>query len=90
MATQGVQTHSRPSTSCSAAVYVIGVVVIGFLLHPVHHFDPAWFAVLGAVVLCISTNPMDVEEVLENVGEPLPAPAGCNAAVCAGACTSES
>ena len=28
-----------------------GVVLIGFLLHPVHHVDPAWFAILGAIVL---------------------------------------
>ena len=34
-----------------AAAYVTGAVLIGFLLHPVHHVDPAWFAILGAIVL---------------------------------------
>ena len=42
-----------PGIPCSSqpAAYVTGVVLIGFLLHPVHHVDPAWFAILGAIVL---------------------------------------
>ncbi len=48
----------------TAAVYVTGVVLLGFLLHSLHHFDPAWFAVLGAAVLCIITNPLNVQSVM--------------------------
>ena len=44
--------------------YVTLIVVVGFLLHPVHHFDPAWFAIMGASLLCIITCPTDVEEVM--------------------------
>lgn len=40
------------------------VVLIGFLLHPIHHVDPAWFAVLGAIVLCVCDAPMEVERVV--------------------------
>lgn len=47
--------------------YVTGAVLIGFLLHPVHHVDPAWFAVLGAVVLCVCDSPMEVEKVVHTV-----------------------
>lgn len=47
-----------------AAAYVTGVVLLGFLLHPLHHVDPAWFAVLGAVVLCVADKPMEVEKVV--------------------------
>ena len=45
-----------------------GVVLIGFLLHPVHHVDPAWFAVLGAIVLCVCDAPMEVEKVVHVSG----------------------
>jgi Na+/H+ antiporter NhaD/arsenite permease-like protein len=44
-------------------------VLLGFLLHPVHHMDPAWVAVLGAVVLCVACSPRDVTDVLNDVGE---------------------
>ena len=40
-----------PLVAFRVAAYVTGVVLIGFLLHPVHHVDPAWFAILGAIVL---------------------------------------
>lgn len=46
------------------AVYVTGCVLVGFLLHPIHHVDPAWFAVLGAIVLCVCDKPMEVEKVI--------------------------
>ncbi|GBF88485.1 hypothetical protein Rsub_01198 [Raphidocelis subcapitata] len=49
------------------AGYITVVVVIGFLLHPVHHLDPAWYAIMGAVLLVVSVAPMEVEEVLHAV-----------------------
>ena len=42
---------AEPCPSPLAAAYVTGAVLVGFLLHPVHHVDPAWFAILGAIVL---------------------------------------
>ena len=50
------------------AAYVTGAVLVGFLLHPVHHVDPAWFAVLGAMVLCIADQPREVEKVVHVSG----------------------
>ena len=35
--------------------------------HPIHHLDPAWYAILGAVLLVITVAPMEVEEVLHAV-----------------------
>jgi hypothetical protein len=55
---------------------VTALVLIGFLLHPVHHVDPAWFAVLGAIVLCVCDKPMEVEKVVEVSFVVLP---GCTA-----------
>lgn len=46
------------------AGYVVLVVLLGFLLHPLHHLDPAWFAIMGATLLCIVTSRLDVEEVM--------------------------
>ena len=49
------------------AGFVTLIVVVGFLLHPVHHLDPAWFAIIGAALLCVVTAPMDVESVMHSV-----------------------
>lgn len=35
--------------------------------HPVHHVDPAWFAILGAALLCLVVAPMEVDEVMHSV-----------------------
>eukprot|EP00887_Chlorella_sp_A99_P000899 scaffold5.g899.t1 len=47
--------------------YVTAAVVVAFLLHPVHHVDPAWFALLGAIVLCVCDDPMEVDKVVRSV-----------------------
>ncbi|KAI8465106.1 MAG: transporter [Monoraphidium minutum] len=49
------------------AGYVTLIVVLGFLLHPVHHVDPAWFAIIGAALLCLVVAPMEVENVMHSV-----------------------
>lgn len=49
------------------SVYVTAAVFAGFLLHPVHHVDPAWFALLGAVILCVSDRPGETETALKGV-----------------------
>ena len=67
MARSGPTTLHPPLSfffTARCAAYVTGVVIVGFLLHPIHHIDPAWFAVIGAVVLCVVTEPMDVEKLV--------------------------
>ena len=56
---------ARPAPPPPRAAYVTGCVLVGFLLHPVHHVDPAWFAVFGAIVLCVCDKPMEVENVIK-------------------------
>jgi Na+/H+ antiporter NhaD/arsenite permease-like protein len=46
---------------------VTTAVFVGFLLHPVSDVDPAWFALSGALVLCVFDRPRDAEEALEAV-----------------------
>jgi Na+/H+ antiporter NhaD/arsenite permease-like protein len=48
-------------------VYVLGIVLLGFLLHPLHHLDPGWFALFGGTVLCVASDRQEVEEVLHLV-----------------------
>jgi Na+/H+ antiporter NhaD/arsenite permease-like protein len=47
--------------------YVTFAVLLGFILHPIHHVDPSWFALLGAIVLCVSCMPFDTEKALRSV-----------------------
>jgi Na+/H+ antiporter NhaD/arsenite permease-like protein len=53
-----------PGLAFFCAGYVTTVVLLGFLLHPLHHLDPAWFAIIGATILCIITSRMDVEDIM--------------------------
>lgn len=41
-------------------------VILMFFLHPVHHKDTAWIALLGAFVTISFTNPHDVQDALRN------------------------
>eukprot|EP00986_Skeletonema_menzelii_P002786 scaffold798_cov215-Skeletonema_menzelii.AAC.4 len=41
-------------------------VILMFFLHPVHHKDTAWIALLGAFVTIAFTNPHDVQDALRN------------------------
>ena len=41
-------------------------VIIMFFLHPVHHKDTAWIALLGAFITIAFTNPHDVQDALLN------------------------
>ncbi|CAJ1958164.1 unnamed protein product [Cylindrotheca closterium] len=41
-------------------------VILIFFLHPVHHKDTAWVALLGAFITMTFTNPHDVQEALRN------------------------
>ena len=46
---------------------VLFTVIFGFLLHPVHHVEPAWIALFGAVVLMVFSSPHHIHDDLELV-----------------------
>jgi Na+/H+ antiporter NhaD/arsenite permease-like protein len=41
-------------------------VILLFFLHPVHHKDTAWIALIGALLTITFTNPHDVQDALRN------------------------
>jgi Na+/H+ antiporter NhaD/arsenite permease-like protein len=41
-------------------------VILLFFLHPVHHKDTAWIALIGAFLTIAFTNPHDVQDALRN------------------------
>lgn len=41
-------------------------VILIFFLHPVHHKDTAWIALMGAFITMAFTNPHDVQDALRN------------------------
>lgn len=41
-------------------------VILSFFLHPVHHKDTAWIALIGALLTISFTNPHDVQDALRN------------------------
>jgi|EP00978_Attheya_sp_CCMP212_P040282 Na+/H+ antiporter NhaD/arsenite permease-like protein len=45
---------------------VTSFVILMFFLHPVHHKDTAWIALIGAFVTIAFTNPHDVQDALRN------------------------
>ncbi|QDZ19360.1 putative citrate transporter [Chloropicon primus] len=49
------------------SLIVLGTVIFGFLLHPVHHVEPAWIALFGAVILMIFSSPHHIHADLEMV-----------------------
>jgi Na+/H+ antiporter NhaD/arsenite permease-like protein len=41
-------------------------VILSFFLHPIHHKDTAWIAIIGALLTITFTNPHDVQDALRN------------------------
>eukprot|EP00241_Pyramimonas_parkeae_P000780 CAMPEP_0114240676 /NCGR_PEP_ID=MMETSP0058-20121206/9219_1 /TAXON_ID=36894 /ORGANISM="Pyramimonas parkeae, CCMP726" /LENGTH=974 /DNA_ID=CAMNT_0001353137 /DNA_START=139 /DNA_END=3064 /DNA_ORIENTATION=- len=46
---------------------VLGGVILSFLMHPVHHVNPAWVAILGAVALMLCSSGHNVHHDLQAV-----------------------
>jgi Na+/H+ antiporter NhaD/arsenite permease-like protein len=46
---------------------VLLVVLIAFVTHSVHHVNPAWVSLLGAIALMIASSPHEVEHALHSV-----------------------
>lgn len=47
------------------AGYVTLAVILGFMLQPIHNLNPAWFAVIGATVLCLVDDYESIHFVIE-------------------------
>ncbi len=46
---------------------ILGLVILGFFLNPVLHIPVSWIALIGAVLMLLTTNPHELEEPLEEV-----------------------
>ncbi len=46
---------------------VLFTVIFGFILHPIHHVEPAWIALFGAVILMAFSSPHHIHGDLEMV-----------------------
>ena len=59
----GIKDHKMLMTSG----IILGLVILGFFLHPVTHMPVSWIALGGAVFMLLATNRHDLEEPLEEV-----------------------
>ena len=59
----GIKDHKMLITSG----IILGLVILGFFLHPVTHMPVSWIALGGAVFMLLATNRHDLEEPLEEV-----------------------
>ena len=46
---------------------ILGLVILGFFLHPLLHIAVSWVALLGAVLMLLATDRHEIEESLEHV-----------------------
>lgn len=49
------------------SLLVLGLVLLAFVTHSIHHVNPAWAAVMGAVALMLASNPHEIDHALESV-----------------------
>ena len=47
--------------------FILGLVILGFFLHPITHMPVSWIALGGAVVMLLATNRHELDEPLEEV-----------------------
>ena len=47
--------------------FILGLVILGFFLHPVTHMPVSWIALGGAVLMLLVTNRHELDEPLEEV-----------------------
>ena len=47
--------------------FILGLVILGFFLHPVTHMPVSWIALGGALIMLLATNRHELEEPLEEV-----------------------
>mmetsp|Transcript_6615 Transcript_6615/g.17022 ORF Transcript_6615/g.17022 Transcript_6615/m.17022 type:complete len:1176 (+) Transcript_6615:142-3669(+) len=49
------------------SLIVLGFVLIAFITHSVHHVNPAWAAMIGAIALMLASDPHEIDHALESV-----------------------
>ena len=59
----GIKDHKMLTTSG----IILGLVILGFFLHPLTHMPVSWIALGGAVFMLLATNRHELEEPLEEV-----------------------
>ena len=47
--------------------FILGLVILGFFLHPITHMPVSWIALGGAVLMLLATNSHELDEPLEEV-----------------------
>ena len=47
--------------------FILGLVILGFFLHPLTHMPVSWIALGGAVLMLLATNRHELDEPLEEV-----------------------
>ena len=47
--------------------FILGLVILGFFLHPITHMPVSWIALGGALIMLLATNRHELEEPLEEV-----------------------
>ncbi len=59
----GIKDHKMLTISGS----ILGLVILGFFLHPITHMPVSWIALGGAVLMLLATNRHELDEPLEEV-----------------------
>ena len=57
----------KDSKMLTTSGIILGLVILGFFLHPITHMPVSWIALGGAVFMLLATNRHDLEEPLEEV-----------------------
>ncbi len=57
----------RDSQMLAISGAILGLVIVGFFLHPVTHMPVSWIALGGAVLMLLATNRHELEEPLHEV-----------------------
>ena len=59
----GIKDHKMLTTSG----FILGLVILGFFLHPITHMPVSWIALGGAVLMLLATSRHELDEPLEEV-----------------------
>ena len=57
--------HHKPHAVEVGIVFM--AVLITFMLHPLHHMQPAWTSIIGGVATLVITNHEDIQESVKNI-----------------------
>ena len=57
----------KDSKMLTTSGIILGLVILGFFLHPITHMPVSWIALGGAVFMLLATNRHDLDEPLEEV-----------------------